>query len=372
MLTIYRRHKKSCPHTSRRYRRCKCPLHVEGSLASEHIRKSLDLTSWEAAEGLIHEWNVQGRIGLGSSSPSVGDAIRAFLADAEARALRPATLKKLETIFDKQFRAFCESRNVRELSQLTPSILTEWRASWADAPLAASKKLQRVRGFFHFCVRQEWLTKNPAVALRMPRVVQTPTLPFTDEEFEKILLACDRYPIKGIYGAGNRLRLRAFVFLLRHSGLRIGDAVSLKRERVSEGKLFLYTAKTGTPVWLPLPGVVDAALSEVPSNNYFFWSGSGLLKSAVADWQRSLRRLFGIARIEGGHAHRFRDTFAIGLLIAGVPIEDVSILLGHQSLAITLKHYSPWVRARQQKLEAAVMSSWRKAEPATGPFGTTE
>jgi len=364
MLQLYRRHKKSCPHTSRKYRRCKCPLWVQGTLAAEHVRKSLDLTSWEAAEALIHEWSVQGRIGLVRSSPSVGDAIRAFLADAEARALRPATLKKLETIFDKQMRAFCESRNVRELSQLTPSILTEWRASWADAPLAASKKLQRVRGFFHFCVRQEWLTKNPAVALRMPRVVQAPTLPFTDEEFEKILLACDRYPIKGIYGTGNRLRLRAFVLLLRHSGLRIGDAVSLKRERVSEGKLFLYTAKTGTPVRVPLPANVIGSLDELPDEgDYFFWSGNGLLKSAVADWQRSLRRLCDVAGIEGGHAHRFRDTFAIGLLVAGVPIEDVSLLLGHSSITVTEKHYAPFVLSRQQRLESRVRDTWETKQP---------
>ena len=63
MLTIYRRHTKECPHSTRRYRRCRCPIHVEGSLGGESIRKALDLTSWEAAENLIHEWNTVGRIG---------------------------------------------------------------------------------------------------------------------------------------------------------------------------------------------------------------------------------------------------------------------------------------------------------------------
>ncbi len=31
----------------------------------------------------------------------------------------------------------------------------------------------------------------------------------------------------------------------------------------------------------------------------------------MADWQRTLRRLFGLAGVEGGHALRFRDTFAV-------------------------------------------------------------
>jgi integrase len=55
---------------------------------------------------------------------------------------------------------------------------------------------------------------------------------------------------------------------------------------------------------------------------------------------------------------RFRDTFAVGLLQAGVPMERVSVLLGHSSIKVTEKHYSPWVRARQEQLEADVRRRW--------------
>src|SRR5882724_6909566 len=63
------------------------------------------------------------------------------------------------------------------------------------------------------------------------------------------------------------------------------------------------------------------------------------------------------------HAHRFRDTFAVELLLAGVPIERVSILLGHQSVRITEMHYALWVRARQEQLEADVRRTWQTHEP---------
>ena len=46
------------------------------------------------------------------------------------------------------------------------------------------------------------------------------------------------------------------------------------------------------------------------------------------------------------------------LLLAGVPIERVSILLGHQSVRVTEKHYNPWVRSRQEQLEADVARAW--------------
>ena len=50
--------------------------------------------------------------------------------------------------------------------------------------------------------------------------------------------------------------------------------------------------------------------------------------------------------------------FAAGLLHAGVPMDRVSVLLGHSSIKITEKHYSPWVRARQEQLEADIRRSW--------------
>jgi hypothetical protein len=36
----------------------------------------------------------------------------------------------------------------------------------------------------------------------------------------------------------------------------------------------------------------------------------------------------------------------------------VSVLLDHGSIKVTEKHYVPWVRARQEQLEADVRRSW--------------
>ena len=79
----------------------------------------------------------------------------------------------------------------------------------------------------------------------------------------------------------------------------------------------------------------------------------------MRSWQNRLRRLFQLAEIPNGHPHRFRDTFAVELLLAGVSIEQVSVLLGHQSIRVTERHYAPWVRSRQEKLEADVALAWR-------------
>jgi len=59
-------------------------------------------------------------------------------------------------------------------------------------------------------------------------------------------------------------------------------------------------------------------------------------------------------------ARNMRDGTGRGDLLAGVPIERVSVLLGHQSVRITEKHYAPWVRARQEQLEADLANAWSR------------
>lgn len=166
----------------------------------------------------------------------------------------------------------------------------------------------------------------------------------------------DKYPDKQ-----NALRPRALVLLLRYSGLRIRDAVTLSCDRVPGDKLLLYNAKAGTPVYCPLPPAVIEALGAIPANDqHYFWTGESKPKSAAGDWQRTLKRLFTLAAVLSGHAHRCRHTIAVQLLLAGVPMERVSILLGLQSIRMTEKHYAPWAPARQEQFEVDVRKTWAR------------
>ena len=121
--------------------------------------------------------------------------------------------------------------------------------------------------------------------------MNTPTLPLGDDDLKKLLDGCRKYP-------GNGKRLRAMVLLLRYSGLRISDAVALRRERVQGDRIFLYQQKTGTPVYVPVPDFVIRALNSLPRREYLFWSGNGELKSAIEDWRRAFKSLAKIAGVK--------------------------------------------------------------------------
>lgn len=360
MLTIFRRHVKACPQTSRDYRRCRCPIQVEGTLGGVPIRKALDLTSWEAAQSLIREWETKGKVG-GIGAPDLKGATEKYIEDAIARGVRESTLVLIRRVL-VHLLAWCDEKGFRRLSEIELEQAREYRGTWKYAQVTATKKLERLRAFFRFCVESGWIDRNPFQAVKSPILKQKPTMPFSDEEFESLISACDRFSNKGVHGFDTGKRMKAFILLLRYSGLRRTDAVSISEEKVRGGKVFLYTQKTGTPVWVPIPPHVSELMESIRKGNYYFWSGNGGLKAATSSWDRAFRKLCKLAGVKG-HFHMLRDTFAVSLLLKGTPIEDVAILLGHSDVAVTQKHYSPWIKARQERLEERVKATWEEPAP---------
>ena len=367
MLTIYRRHTKKCPHRGkgRAYRRCRCPIWVDGVVGLEEIRESLRTRDWQKAQQIVRAWEAEGRRARGeeeSEPVSIDAACEAFMSDAEARGLRPATLKKYRVLFE-QLREFARQGGFRYLYELDLPALRRFRESWRDRPVSAVKKLERLRAFYRFAAESRWIAENPALLLRNPKVSQRPTEPFSQEEMVRILAACEQYSDDyARRGLPSSKRVRALILLLRYSGLRIGDAAACERKHLRGDRLFLYTHKTGVPVYCKLPRFVVEALEEMPtsSERYFFWSGIGSRENNTETWRRRIRKVFELAGIENGHPHRFRDTFAVELLLAGVPMERVSVLLGHSSIRVTERHYAPWVRSRQEQLEADLERAWAR------------
>jgi integrase/recombinase XerD len=348
MLAIYKRHSGGCPHKARSYRRCNCPCWLEGTVEGKYYRASLKTRSWTRATELVREREN----GSAARRITIEEATEAFVRDAEARGLRPPSVYKYKLLF-KQLAAFATDKGLRYIAELDIENLRTFRESWANKNFSARKKLEALRNFFRFVHASGWLPTNPAQLIKPPKVDDPPTMPYSQDEFKRVLAACAKYP-----NQKNAVRLRALVLLLRYSGLRVTDAVTLSMSRIKGGVLTLRTAKTGTDVRVPLPPVVLDALGAIKTDNYYFWSGRGTKKSCVGDYQRAFKRLYELAEVKNGHAHRWRDTFAVELLLSGLPLEQVAQLLGHQSIKVTEKHYSPWIKTRQDQLEAAVRKTF--------------
>ena len=347
MLNLRRRHLSKCSHRSTLYLKCKCPVWAIGTLDGKFVRKSLDTRNLERATELIRQME------LGRSDIPLFEAGERFTKDLQARELSEETRKKFARLMN-ELNDFFGNALLRSISS---DDLARFRERWEGRPSTARKKLERLRSFFKFCIERDWIRKNPAKALRAPKEVSIEKKPFEKEEVEKIAWAIPIFPAKGIYGEENRKRIRAFVAVLRWTGLRIRDVVQLRKSQIHGDYVILRTHKNQKPIKLPLHVEARHALATFKAEGeFYFWSGEGNPKSCVGDWQRTLRRLSEIAGVHI-HAHRWRHTFATDLLSKGVPVSEVAAILGN-SVRIVEKHYAQWIEARQQALEIAVRKAW--------------
>ena len=222
----------------------------------------------------------------------------------------------------------------------------------------------RLRKFLRFCYDNRWLDRVPRTA--RIKVDEAPTLPLTVKEYDHLLKTV---PVS-FPDAAKARKVRGLVQTMRWSGLAIRDVVTLRQDEIIQEKKLtrIVTArqKTGTHVSVPIPPDVAKEILAVANGNpeYIFWStGTGKEQSAVTNWQHDLRQLFRDAGIKSAGnmlSHRLRDTFAVDLLEKGVPLEEVSKLLGHESIKTTEKHYSKWMKGRQDRLDKLVTDAWTK------------
>jgi len=93
----------------------------------------------------------------------------------------------------------------------------------------------------------------------------------------------------------NAPRLKSLIVLMRYSGMRISDAVTLTSDRIDGKRLFLYTQKTRVPVYAALPDSVLKARSEASppaADTLYFWSGQCRPERVAGLWEKRLKKLF--------------------------------------------------------------------------------
>ena len=367
MYNIYRRHSPACRYYQQRGSvakiKCLCPIWLDGvdEYGRRH-RHTLKIRDWQTA--LVRLGQIEnGTPTAQAIAPSTGiplsTAIEKYLADCRARNLAVNTLDA----YTNTLKHLGEYFKGRSLADLTLDALSKYRVARATVASRSSRgEITELRTFLSFCVDREWIAKNPASKLRLPKNDGEPTLPFTDEEVAAMLAACDQIEDtrSPAHASRTRARARALLLTLLYSGMRISDVIKLERSRLEmkTGRLLIRMMKTREPLYVRLPAVAVSALAALneESPHYFFWNGPEECKfySAVADASRAIRRVLKRAGVQDGHPHRFRDTFSVTLLRNGVDLHTVQLLLGHTSIKTTEKHYAPFVASMQRLLDDAV------------------
>ncbi len=380
IITIFVRHSADCKYAGDEFeKRCRCPKHLRWTHEHKQHRLSAHTRSWAEAESRKREIEDQlaGRVPEVKPEEAKRDVqacIDIFLQDKKNQGVTGAVIGKYTRELDR-LREYCEDNRVFTVQGITRELLTGFCATWPElypSTYTRAKVRERVRSFLRYCYEAQWIPRIPALA--KIKIEEPPTLPLTADEYTRLLDA--------IYGTiedkDRQVQVHALIQLMRHSGLAIRDALTLKRSELEhdkrKGLYRIVTArqKTGTHVSVPIPPDVAQELLAVLNGNaeYVFWSGKGEEESITKNWAKYyIAPLFKAAKIpNAGHmmSHRLRDTFAVDLLEQGVPLEEVSKLLGHESIKTTERHYAKWVKGRQDRLDSLVTATWAKKHKRKG------
>ena len=373
VVTIYVRHGEGCRHKDNHYYEgCKCRKRLRWSQDGKQRQVSAKTRSWERAEEtkqkILEHFTASPADPVHietESSLTIDRATELFLVSKQEQVSDDVWKKYRREL--KRLEAFMHRRSKHTVVAIQEEDILLFQAGWSKTYKSKQTRRSvriRYREFFRYCKKKKWIDDVPdfdKIAKDTP--ADLPTMPLSAEEYIKLV---DTVP-ETFTDARRAQRVRAIVRLMRFSGVAIRDAVTLERsELVHDTARKLYRVvtnrqKTGTHVSVPLPSDVSKELLAVPNENkqFFFWNtGTGKPQSAVTNWQHDLRELFRAAGFPEGHPHQLRDTFAVDLLEKGVPIEEVSKALGHDSIKTTEKYYAKWVKGRQDRLDDHVIGAW--------------
>lgn len=377
VITIFVRHGKDaegkpCKYADNEFsKKCNCRKHLRWTSNGKQFRQKAGTRSWSEAEQVKRDLEDQLSGVAPRQQPGAGTldaSIEVFLQDKKVQGVTPSVIGKYKRELAR-LRKYCEDHSVHTVQCITRELLTGFCATWETAypsSYTRAKVRERCRSFLRYCYECKWLDRIPA--LPKIKVEEPPTLPLSADEYTRLLdtvygQIADREQAK---------RVHALFQLMRHSGLAIRDALTLERGEIqhdaAKGVYRIVTArqKTRTHVSVPIPPDVAGEILEVLNGNprFVFWSGNGSEESITKNWAKYyIAPVFKKAGLAGeGHmmSHRLRDTFAVELLGKGVPMEEVSKLLGHESIRTTERHYAKWAQGRQNRLDALVMSTWAR------------
>lgn len=190
-----------------------------------------------------------------------------------------------------------------------------------------------ISSFYSWLEDEDHIIKSPVRRIKRVKSPQTIKETYSDEVIEILR-----------DGSGS-LRDLALIDLLRSTGMRVGELVTLdkdavdviNRECVVHGKggkdrvvYFDATTKVHLENYLASRDDDSEALfvsCRAPHNR--------LQIGGVEAMLRKLGRTLGVGRV---HPHKFRRTLATRAIDKGMPIEQVQVLLGHKKIDTTLRY----------------------------------
>lgn len=231
---------------------------------------------------------------------------------------------------------------------LTPTDVREWREELARQGYAASAinlYLAALRSYGAWLVASGQAHANPAAQARLQKEQAIAPRWLTNKEQAALTRTVDKMILENGWSADEAqlaLRNRAMIWMMLYCGLRVGELCALQTgDVVIREKSGLATVRDGkggkrraVPVPLPARRALQEWLAHRPADTPSLFGVS----------ERMAQRIV-LAAADRAHIactpHTLRHTYAHNLRVAGVGIEKIAALMGHDRLSTTMRYTLP-------------------------------
>ncbi len=289
--------------------------------------------------------------------------------------LKPATWESYDKTVSGKIKPYFEQKNYR-FREMKPEIFTEYFVYLATEGKSngkgglSYKTVKNIRGVlssaYEYAIENSYIKDNPVLKSKMPSFahsIKSDVPEYSAEQVRKLLL----------FAKENDSHIYIFLLLALYTGLRKGELLALTWDDVDYDKKLLrvnksrtgsrkaITAQITTPKTessnrkIPLNDTVLEALKaeKKRQNEHAEILGNGYDKSHsfivrtvlgkpyvnLSAINRVVNRLTENAGLPHCTIHGFRHSVASILDDNGVPIQDISVLLGHESVQTTERIY---------------------------------
>jgi integrase len=317
----------------------------EGAAQSEQVRRQGFATEQDANEDMERVLTAtrEGRSTTMAAMPetiTLGAALDRLLVEKA----RKKTVEEYRRIAAHLKQAFGEST---PLPAITAAKISAYRTARmsnpsertgrALTPASVNRPLAVMRHVLKLA-HEEWGLAPEPPRVRLEKENQGRLRWLSQEEAARLLVATAK---------SKNLDLRDLVTVALYTGARRSELLGLTWDRVdrSRGVIRLEITKSGKRREVPFGTKVDEVFARRQQA-----SGRVFPHSRWDTYRSAFERAVEIAKIDDFHFHDLRHTFASWLVMAGRPVVEVKDLLGHATLAMTMRyaHLAP------ERLRAAV------------------
>lgn len=204
--------------------------------------------------------------------------------------------------------------------------------------VTADDELRVLRSFFNYLQTEELIVKNPIAKIDCIKTERCQKEALAEEEIEKLRFAAAKgFKTRQKYDFAERNVL--IVELLLSTGVRVSELVKIKLNEIRDKRILVH-GKGRKDRYVYMSVKAQFALErylpkrkDLESPYLFPGDENGHIgKCTVSSITRKIARTAGVER---ANPHKFRRTCATMALRRGMPIEQVSKMLGHEQISTT-------------------------------------